>query len=39
MLIPAVDDHHGFLYDRWITRLDEGYNLRVIWDLVPFIYC
>lgn len=32
------DDLRGFLYDRWMTHMDGGYNGRVIWDLVPFYY-
>jgi inosine-uridine nucleoside N-ribohydrolase len=32
------DDLRGFLYDRWMTHMDDGYNERVIWDLVPFYF-
>jgi len=32
------DDLRGFLYDRWMTHMDGGYNGRIIWDLVPFYF-
>jgi purine nucleosidase len=32
------DDLRGFLYDRWMTHMDGGYNDRVIWDLVPLYF-
>ena len=27
------DDLRGFLYNRWLSHLDAGYNDRIIWDL------
>jgi len=32
--LQGKDDLRGFLYNRWISHIDGGYNDRVIWDLV-----